>query len=305
MLAIVIPYYNYEFFKETLDSLANQTNKNFKVYIGDDASTNNPLELINNYKEKINLEYKRFSTNLGGTSLVKQWDRCIEMINNEPWIQILGDDDVLDYNSVATFYENLNSINLQNINVVRYASRYIDEKGNPLKGYSDFFHPKIELANDAFYRNFKGISRSSLSEHIFNRVVYEKQNFFEYPLAWYSDDRAWLDFSNFKNIYTINEAIVSVRVSNVSITGKNSNHSIKNTARYMFFKYLVFEKLQHFNNYQKTELLLTYGIIIKEEHKITFYNILRIFFKLILIGSFIAALKFVRRMFIAKFKKTN
>ena len=57
MLAIVIPYYNYEFFKETLDSLANQTNKNFKVYIGDDASTNNPLELINNYKEKINLDF--------------------------------------------------------------------------------------------------------------------------------------------------------------------------------------------------------------------------------------------------------
>lgn len=38
MLAIVIPYYKLTFFEETLQSLANQSDKRFKVYIGDDAS---------------------------------------------------------------------------------------------------------------------------------------------------------------------------------------------------------------------------------------------------------------------------
>ena len=45
MLAIVIPYYKYTFFEETLLSLQNQTNKKFNVYIGDDASPENPLDL--------------------------------------------------------------------------------------------------------------------------------------------------------------------------------------------------------------------------------------------------------------------
>lgn len=42
MLAIVIPYYKINYFEETLKSLSNQTDKKFKVYIGNDASENDP-----------------------------------------------------------------------------------------------------------------------------------------------------------------------------------------------------------------------------------------------------------------------
>lgn len=305
MLAIVIPYYNFYFFKETLDSLAYQTNKKFKVYIGNDASKIDPLSLLKQYENKFDLVYKKFENNLGGVSLVKQWERCIEMIGNEEWIQILGDDDVVNPNFVSAFYDNIEDIKSKNIDVVRFASRYIDKNNKPLKEYSDFFHPKIELATDSFFRNFKGNSRSSLSEHIFKREIYEKCSFFEYPLAWYSDDRAWLDFSNFKNIYTINDAIVSVRVSDVSITGQNSNHILKNKARYLFFKYLINEKLSHFNRNQKIELLLEFGILLKGQDKVNCKNTLYVAFQLFYIGAFVSMLKFIRRMFIAKFKNKN
>ena len=42
MLAIIIPYFKLLFFEETLQSLAIQTDKRFKVYIGDDASPEDP-----------------------------------------------------------------------------------------------------------------------------------------------------------------------------------------------------------------------------------------------------------------------
>jgi glycosyltransferase involved in cell wall biosynthesis len=45
-LTIVIPYYKSTLFEKTLQSLANQTNKIFTVYIGDDASLKNPIILI-------------------------------------------------------------------------------------------------------------------------------------------------------------------------------------------------------------------------------------------------------------------
>ena len=38
MLAIIIPFYKLTFFEENLHSLAIQTDKRFKVYIGDDSS---------------------------------------------------------------------------------------------------------------------------------------------------------------------------------------------------------------------------------------------------------------------------
>ncbi|AUC84425.1 glycosyltransferase family 2 protein [Polaribacter sp. ALD11] len=300
MLAIVIPYYNYQYFKETLDSLSDQTNKKFIVYIGNDASNNDPLLLLKKYK--FNFIYKKFETNLGSISLVKQWERCIEMTKNEEWIQILGDDDILDINFVSAFYDNIEEINSNNIDVIRFASRYIDNFSRPLKEYSDFHHPKIELASDSFFRKYKGNSRSSLSEHIFRREVYKKYNFFEYPLAWYSDDRAWLDFSNFKNIYTINDSIVSVRVTNVSISGQNSNYFLKKKARHLFFKYLVYSKLFFFSKNQKIEFLLEFGIQLKEQHKINSKNILYITFQLFRIGAYVSMIKFIRRMYIAKYK---
>ena len=45
-LAIVIPYYNIHFFDKTLFSLSCQTDKRFKVYIGNNNSPNDPMELI-------------------------------------------------------------------------------------------------------------------------------------------------------------------------------------------------------------------------------------------------------------------
>ena len=77
MLAIVIPYFKINFFEKTLASLAQQTDKRFHVYIGDDASPNAPDELLKKYEGQFNYTYKRFNDNLGGISLVKQWERCI------------------------------------------------------------------------------------------------------------------------------------------------------------------------------------------------------------------------------------
>ena len=51
MLAIVIPYFKLTFFEATLQSLANQTDKRFKVYIGDDASPESPIFLLENEEE--------------------------------------------------------------------------------------------------------------------------------------------------------------------------------------------------------------------------------------------------------------
>lgn len=60
MLTIEIPFYKIDFFEDTLKSLANQTNKNFTVYIGNDASSENPINIFNKYKPRINLKYKKF-----------------------------------------------------------------------------------------------------------------------------------------------------------------------------------------------------------------------------------------------------
>ena len=83
MLAIIIPYFKINFFEKTLESLAQQTDQRFQVYIGDDASPVPPTELLENYQGKFSFTYRRFTENLGSISLAKQWERCIAMMQEE------------------------------------------------------------------------------------------------------------------------------------------------------------------------------------------------------------------------------
>lgn len=174
MLAIVIPYYKLTFFEATLESLASQTDQRFKVYIGDDASAENPSGLLEHYKGKFDFEYHRFKENLGGVSLTKQWERCIALSGNEEWLMILGDDDYLDENVIASWYKHYNSF-CNDSNIIRFATKIVNEVSVVIS--NAFLHPEFETAGDSWYRKFKGQTRSSLSEYIFKRVVHLKDGF--------------------------------------------------------------------------------------------------------------------------------
>jgi len=233
LLAIIIPYYKIIFFEETLKSLANQTDKRFKVYIGNDASLENPSLLLENYKRQINIEHHQFENNLGSISLVRQWERCIALIDNEEWIMILGDDDVLGENVVEYFYRNINFINVESSNVVRYATYKIDGTGTRISNI--YQHPVKESAVDVLFRK----TRSSLSEYIFKKEKVNKIKFKDFPLGWFSDILAVFEFSDFKNIFSINDAVLYIRISSESISGSSSYEVLKATASFKFYHYLL------------------------------------------------------------------
>lgn len=252
LLAIVVPYYKLTFFEETLKSLAHQTDKRFKLYIGDDASPENPLELLAKYKGDLEFLYHRFPTNLGGTSLVKQWERCIALTENETWLMLLGDDDTLGPNVVEKFHENVQAIQQLNISVIRYATYVINSKNEIISKLHQ--HPQMENAIDFLMRKFQGGTRSTLSEYIFKMQVVKDIRFKEIPLAWYSDLLAVMEFSSFGQLYTINEATVYFRLSSSNITGRTDDLHIKNTAAFDFYYYLLENKFDEFNKIQRREI---------------------------------------------------
>jgi len=236
MLAIVIPYYKKTFLRQTLQSLANQTDKSFHVYIGDDASPEDPIDLINAFEGQFDLTYKRFDKNLGKKSLVSQWERCIDLINNEEWLTILGDDDTYDSEVVGQFYTHLEEITKDNTTVVRFATDVIDA-GDKVIG-NLYKHPVKEKATDFLIRKFNGGTRSTLSEYFFKTAVVKKIKFKDFPLGWSSDVLAVVEFSVGNTIYTINEATVNFRLSDQNITGQGESIK-KNEAWFKFYAYLL------------------------------------------------------------------
>lgn len=297
MLAFIIPFYKLTFFEATLESLASQTNQRFKVYIGDDDSPENPVGLLEKYKRKFDFVYHRFGTNLGGISLTQQWERCIALSGDEEWIMILGDDDVLADNVVELFYENLAEINLVS-NVVRFASCKINHEGNEIS--SIYSHPKLESSIDFLYRE----TRSSLSEYVFNKNKFLEIGFKDFPLAWFSDILAVLEFSDFKNVFSINEAQVFIRITDLSISGKNDNHKLKAKAAFAFYFYLLSKKSGYFTKTQKVKLLKKIdNCYLNNKREISlFVKISKIYFTHFLVLDY---LFFFKSIFLSTLKSIN
>jgi glycosyltransferase involved in cell wall biosynthesis len=296
MLAIVIPYYKLTFFEATLTSLADQTDKRFKVYIGNDASPEDPLFLLDQYKGKLDFNYYKFEENLGSKSLVKQWDRCLSMTDQEEWIMVLCDDDTLSKNCIAEFYESLPKIDGGNCNVVRFATLVKQMRLQKISGLYE--HPELEKATDFIYRRMTNSTRSSLSEYIFRKDMYMRYGFFDYFLAWHSDDRAWLEFSEFKYIYSINTAHVCFRLSEENISRSDFMIKEKNQATLAFYNFVIFKHILKFKRFQRRELLLVYEQFIYKINKVNFSFFIRVFVLLFINLYFVQSIKFARRLLI-------
>jgi len=80
------------------------------------------------------------------------------------------------------------------------------------------------------------------------------------------------NFYDFKTIFTINEATVSVRVSSESISGKEDNLELKKKQKKFFFKDLIYYEFGHFNKRQKEGLLLEYDILLKDQQELNAKN---------------------------------
>lgn len=242
MLTIIIPYYKISFFKETLHSLERQTCKDFNLFIGNDASPENPESLIKETLKTTAFNYKEYTENFGSQNLVKQWERCIQDCEVTDWFHILGDDDVISDNFVAEFYKNLPEIEQNKSNVIKFSQRWIDEYGNPFKEYS--VQPKLLSALENWKQKYIKGQRSSLSEHIFRRPAYDKVKFKYFPLAWGTDDLAVFEIAGNAPVYFISEAKVEVRISPQSISGSSELYLEKQRNAIAFETYFI-DKYHH------------------------------------------------------------
>lgn len=215
-LAIIIPAYKATFLPAALDSIAIQTCKDFTLYIGDDCSPEPIGSIVEPYRDKIELVYQRFETNLGGKDLVAQWERCISMSQDEPYIWLFSDDDVMESNCVEELLRQIEKTEGY-YDVYHFNVDIINERGAFKKRKQDY--PAVLPA----YRFYRGKNSMRLSafvvENVFSRKVYERfGGFMKYDLAWGSDIATWIVFCGEKGMCTVPHARVKWRQSSQNIS---------------------------------------------------------------------------------------
>ena len=216
LLAIVIPAYKRAFLWHTLNSISLQTNKNFTLYIGDDCSPYDINSIVAEFKNKIDIVYKRFHENLGGANLIAHWTRCIEMAENEEWVWCFADDDTMESSCVEDFYKQLKASSVS-YSLYHYNVNVIDHNGKMIEKLPDF--PNWISSYDFFKLKSQNKVKSYAVEYIFNKSTFHELGGFQnFDLAWGSDDATWIKLSEANGINTISGSRVYWRRSNENIS---------------------------------------------------------------------------------------
>jgi glycosyltransferase involved in cell wall biosynthesis len=223
-LAIIIPAYKSFYLEQTLHSFANQSNKNFTIYIGDDNSPEDIESIVLKFKDNLNIKYKKFKDNLGGISLTKQWERCIEL-SHEEWIWLFSDDDLVDGDCVDKFYKSLDDSS----QFYKFQTKIIDSNNNCIgEKYDKINSFTNSISSNDFITNrlsCKGF-RSFAVEYVFSRELFLKNKFIDFPLAWASDDATWFNYSLKQGDIRCIPAFVSWRASSLNISTSRKNKEI-------------------------------------------------------------------------------
>lgn len=234
-LAIVIPYYKPYFFKAALLSVKNQTNHQFHLYIGNDASPDDPRQTIQEvFGDDQNVTYIKFDNNLGSTNLVKQWERCIDMAS-QPYIWLFSDDDLMPGDAVARFYQFITQYPAAEL--IRFNLSIINDKGGLINKTAP--HHLHETSLSFLKKRLAGQCTSAACEYIFTKDVYHKTGgIVDFPAGWAADDATWIKFGATQGIYTISGAPVLWRFGTLSVSSSTKNTAEKTKACLLFVSFV-------------------------------------------------------------------
>ena len=89
--SFVMPAFKSRFIKDSIQSILNQTYKDFELIIVDDCSPDNIRAVVDSFHDE-RITYIRNEQNIGGKDLVGQWNNCLKHARGE-YVILATDDD--------------------------------------------------------------------------------------------------------------------------------------------------------------------------------------------------------------------
>jgi len=211
LVSIALCTYNGErFLKKQLDSILEQTYSNFELIIVDDCSTDNTINIINEYlKKDTRIKLYKNIKNLG---FIKNFDKAISLCNGE-FICLCDQDDIWNHSKIEILLNKIDN------NVLIYSNALlIDENDNSLNK---------TLVDDSKIVEGNNNRAFILNNCVSGNTLMFKKELVKYilPIPQYiSLHDIWIAFvaSTYGNIKYINDNLVQYRRYEDQITANKS-----------------------------------------------------------------------------------
>jgi glycosyltransferase involved in cell wall biosynthesis len=211
--SIIIPTFNSsKYIKNTLESVINQTYKNYEIIIVDDGSIDNTKNVIYEFfKSANNIKYRLIEQKNSGAGSARN-----NGINNAKfdWIAFLDSDDLWEFDKLKRINDYINQN--KNYNFFCHNESFIMLNGTKsINDYSKKFNYKKSLTTQLFKNNFFSTSAVVVSKKILI-------NYYGFDNSFKSaqDYELWLRMSPSLNVVFVKEVLGTyvMRDGNISTT---------------------------------------------------------------------------------------
>lgn len=221
-VTVLMPVYNVEkYIEKSIDSILNQTYKNFELIIIDDGSTDKTIEKICKYKDE-RIILKRNETNKG---LPYTRNLGLSMATGE-YIAFLDGDDIAHEKRLELqidLLENNNQIDLVGSNYIAF-----DDFGKKYK--SNLMINPEEIRANFMFRNSLQNSAVTLRRNIVeNKKLKYNEKYFTCQ-----DYGFWAEYGNKSNMYNVKEPLLYYREGHDSVTSKSKANRIEERKNILF-----------------------------------------------------------------------
>lgn len=252
-ISIIIPVYNVkEYIKETIESIYNQTFKEFEVILVDDESTDGTYEILQDYEKKFK-EIKLFRQKNSGPSVAR--NKGLEEAIGD-YIVFMDSDDILPTDSLEVRYK---TVKAQNADIGIFGTYKYDGKNKwPMTNHF------LGDGEKKISKDYKLLLTLGPCNKIFKRELIKDIRF---PLEMkYAEDQAFIieTYLKAKKIYASNYVAYYYRMRPSTAEGSLTQQIVSNSSFVIAQVYKSWGitvnniKNSKLSNYEKITLMLKY-----------------------------------------------
>jgi glycosyltransferase involved in cell wall biosynthesis len=230
-VSFVLPAYKKRFFRQAIDSILAQSYTNFELIIVDDASPENLEEVVSEYTDS-RITYYRNEQNIGGKSLVKQWNHCIQYAKGD-YLVLAADDDLYHpefLSKCVTLAEKYPQVDL-----IRTGAEQIDEN-NRLIGI-DGILPEYCSKYQYVYCWLKATVFTCIGNYLFKTAVIQQKKFIDFPFALGSDTASTINMAE-NGVTNTAEMLFRFRISPIHLSSNRGILKEKQEAITLLFEFI-------------------------------------------------------------------
>jgi glycosyltransferase involved in cell wall biosynthesis len=239
---ICLSYNHAEFVIEALESVLHQTHNNVELIIADDFSTDNSVEIIEQWlKQHPQIPFIMNVENLGNT---KTFNKCLKIAKGAFLIDLAADD-VLNPDCIVQQLKGFAETTYENVGLIYGNAELISEKGAFIKDYfetdSNRKRLKSQPTGNIYVGLLNGINNVCSISSLVKREVFEKLKGYDENLA-YEDYDFWIRASRIYSFDYVDEILIKKRVLEDSMYTLLTKKNNPRTRHFNYSTYLILQK---------------------------------------------------------------